>query len=41
MLAQSAKDIDAPGYDANAGYGRVDAVAALAKAQELFGGGAG
>ena len=37
VLSQSAVDIDAPGYDLNTGYGRVDAVAALTKAQELFG----
>lgn len=37
VLAKSAVDIDTPGYDVNAGHGRVDAVAALAKAQELFG----
>ena len=38
VLDQSAVDIDAPGYDVNAGYGRISAPAALAKAQELFGG---
>lgn len=37
VLVKSAVDIDAPGYDVNAGHGRVDAVAMLAKAQELFG----
>ncbi|MCW2960685.1 MAG: serine protease [Thermoleophilia bacterium] len=37
VLAQSAVDIDAPGVDINSGPGRVDAPAALAKAQELFG----
>lgn len=37
VLAKSAVDIDAPGWDTNTGAGRVDAVAALAKAQELFG----
>lgn len=37
VLSSSAVDIDAPGYDLNAGHGRVDAVAALAKAQEMFG----
>jgi bacillopeptidase F len=37
VLAQSAVDIDAPGYDLNTGHGRVDAVAILAKADELFG----
>lgn len=36
-LTASAKDIDSAGYDDSSGYGRVDAVAALAKAQELFG----
>jgi subtilisin family serine protease len=37
VLDQSAVDIDAPGVDPNSGYGRVNPVAALAKAQELFG----
>ncbi len=37
VLAKSAVDIDAPGYDVNTGHGRVDAVKALAVAQELFG----
>jgi subtilisin family serine protease len=37
VLAKSAVDVDAPGYDLNTGFGRVDANAALAKAQELFG----
>jgi subtilisin family serine protease len=37
VLDASAVDIDAPGVDPNSGFGRVDPVAALAKAQELFG----
>ncbi|MCW2923537.1 MAG: serine protease [Thermoleophilia bacterium] len=37
VLDTSAVDIDAPGFDTNSGWGRIDAVAALAKAQELFG----
>ena len=37
VLAKSSLDIDAPGYDLNTGHGRVDAVKALATAQELFG----
>lgn len=37
VLTTSAVDVDAPGYDLNTGYGRVDAVAILAKADELFG----
>lgn len=37
VLAKSSLDIDAPGYDVNTGHGRVDAVKALATAQELFG----
>ena len=37
VLTQTAIDIDAPGVDPNSGSGRVDPVAALAKAQELFG----
>jgi len=37
VLAKSAVDIDAPGYDVNTGHGRVDAVKALTVAQELFG----
>jgi subtilisin family serine protease len=37
VLDKSAVDIDAPGYDLNTGWGRVDAAAAIAKADELFG----
>ncbi len=37
VLAKSSLDIDAPGYDVNTGHGRVDAVKALATAQEMFG----
>lgn len=37
VLAKSSVDIDAPGYDLNTGHGRVDAVKALATAQEMFG----
>ncbi|MCW2955291.1 MAG: serine protease [Thermoleophilia bacterium] len=37
VLTTSAVDLEAPGWDANTGYGRVAAVAALAKAEELFG----
>ena len=37
MLTATAVDIDAPGVDPNSGSGRVNPVAALAKAQELFG----
>lgn len=37
VLAKSAVDIDAPGYDVNTGHGRVDVVKALTTAQEMFG----
>ena len=37
VLAKSAVDIDAPGYDLNTGHGRIDAVKALAVAQQLVG----
>jgi subtilisin family serine protease len=37
VLTASAVDVDAAGYDLNTGWGRVDAVAALAKAEQLFG----
>jgi subtilisin family serine protease len=37
VLAKSAVDIDAPGYDVNTGHGRVDAVKMMEVAQQLFG----
>ncbi len=37
VLAKSAVDVDAPGFDPNTGWGRIDAAASLAKATELFG----
>lgn len=37
VLAKSALDIDAPGWDVNTGHGRVDAVKMMAVAAELFG----
>lgn len=36
VLTKSTIDIDAPGYDVNAGWGRIDPNAALAKARDLF-----